>query len=389
MICADTVAETLLCWACAEGASALRLRWSADEAGVSALIDGARIAIANCSPGALDAIARALVQRLANAPGEHALGKLLDGHEITFRPVHAGGGGRTLDLSLRERKPPRRSLGQLGFAATDIDTIARVLEQPQGLVLVAGGARSGRTSTLYAMLEMVDPLAHEVHTVESGVWRWNAAWQQIDIGPAHDAGASRRRREAIERVLAHAGPGVLMVDGDWPADCLRGLSGAVAAGWRILLPATLERAHHAFDHFDALGVAPAQMARQLSLVLAQRLARTLCRECAQPDDSAELRAAVARAANSWLDGQPIQARRASAAGCARCRGTGYRGQTLLYELLELDARMRALAADKANAAEMEQNALADGHSLWDQGIRQVAGGAISLASLRAALREPR
>jgi general secretion pathway protein E len=144
-----------------------------------------------------------------------------------------------------------------------------------------------------------------------------------------------------------------------------------------------------FWHFQARGTGPAELARHLALVIAQRLVHRLCPDCAVPDASPELRAVLARAANSWLAGVPVQAKVARPGGCAACAGRGYRGRLLLAEVLDVDAGVRALAAEGFAGHDMERSLYAEGQSLWDQGIGLLAAGRTSLSALRSAMREPR
>jgi type II secretory ATPase GspE/PulE/Tfp pilus assembly ATPase PilB-like protein len=242
-----------------------------------------------------------------------------------------------------------QALAQLGLEAADAAAIHRQLGEPQGLVLVVGPRRSGLSRTLAALAALL-PAA----------------------GGAHGAAVPD-----------------LLLDPPAAPPVLRRAIASVPLGRRVLATLALERAAHVFGHFHALGVDPALLARDLQFVIAQRLVRRLCAACRQADHSAALRSAMAQAANSWMSGTACEAGIARPGGCAQCAGRGTAGVALAYELLIVDAGVRALVEQGSFGLGMEQTLFTDGRSLWDHGLLLVARGLCSLPDLRAAVREPR
>jgi len=240
---------------------------------------------------------------------------------------------------------PALQLPQLGLREDDALRLGRLLCQSQGLVLIGGPRGSGVSTSLAAM----------------------RGWML-----AQSAGAAL--------------PMLLLEPGHSPA-ALRQAVACIPQGCRVLAGAHLARAAHAFAHCRDHGVPLDAVSRHVLLVMAQRLLPRLCRFCRRPDDSAELRAALARAGNSWLAGTPIAAAQAHRPGCSRCQG-GVAGCVLIYEWLPADAGVRAMIEANAIGLDLEQALFADGRSLWDDGLRQLACGQVSLAHLRQALREP-
>jgi type II secretory ATPase GspE/PulE/Tfp pilus assembly ATPase PilB-like protein len=242
------------------------------------------------------------------------------------------------------------SLEALGFLPADLAPVRRALRAPQGLVLVVGPRRSGLSTTLAALLGAVPGSA-----------------------PCSAAGND---------------PGVLLLDPSPSPAAARRAIASITVGRRVFSSLALERAAHVFGHFRAAGLHPALLARDLLLVVAQQRLARLCGACRQPDPSADVRHALAQAANSWLEGTVIAACRARPGGCEQCRGSGYAGHALAYECLIVDSAVRAMAEQGAIGLAMEQALFADGRSLWDHGLRLLAQGSCSLDSLRSAVREP-
>jgi type II secretory ATPase GspE/PulE/Tfp pilus assembly ATPase PilB-like protein len=244
----------------------------------------------------------------------------------------------------------QRSLAQLGLETADEAAIQRLVQQPLGLVLVVGPRRSGLSTTLAALAGVLP--------VPSGA-------------------------------ACGSEPDLLLLDPPPAPAALRRAIASIPVGRRVFSSLPLERAAHVFGHFRALGLSPALLARDLQLVIAQRLVRRLCVACRQPDRSADLRGAMAQAANSWLADTAWEAFCARTGGCAQCAGQGTAGHVLAYELMAVDSGVRALAEQGAIGLDMEQALFADGRSLWERGLRLVACGLCSLDALRAAVREPR
>jgi type II secretory ATPase GspE/PulE/Tfp pilus assembly ATPase PilB-like protein len=237
------------------------------------------------------------------------------------------------------------------------------------------------------MLEDLDPLRLKVQTIESHFLRPVAHWRQSRVsdrrdrtnGPAWEralGGALRRGAEAIlVEKIAQVGVAQLAIQ-------------AAQVGHLVLSTMAIGRACSAVAELRRLQVTTHQLIDGLSLVIGQRLIGRLCSDCSLPDDREAVRQALAGALNTWLNGYAVQARRAAPTGCTRCGQSGTVGRVLVYELLDIDARARALIASTCDPVELEHGLLTDGRSMWDCGLRRVAEGAISFDALKAAIRQP-
>lgn len=252
---------------------------------------------------------------------------------------------------------PGDGLAALGLEPDDERRVRRALCEPLGIVLVAGPRNSGLGATLQALAQV-------------------AATTAGSHPQGHGHGGIDREAD-------------LVLDPPPAGVVLRSACASASAGRRVFASVHLERAAHVFGQFQAHGTPPALLARDLLLCLAQQRVRRLCRACRLPDPAPELRAVLAQAANSWMAGVPSAPCRPCPGGCPQCAGTGHDGHALAYELLLVDSGVRALAEQGLIGLAMEQALFADGHSLWDSGLRLLARGQCALHDLRAALREPR
>ena len=296
--------------------------------------------------------------------------------------------GRTAFIRIVEREAPPLALAAIGYEAPDLEAIRQAVHAPAGLVLVVGPAGSGKTTSLYSMLGLLDPRRRSIQTIESPVRCPVDRWLQFEI-------AQSRRRRGAERWehrlgwLLQNGPDAILLGRIATPGTVQLALQAACSGSLVFSTMTVERASNVLAELYRLRAQPAQVLAALSLAIAQRLIGRLCPDCSEPDERGEVRAVLAAALNTWLAGASVRARRASETGCARCNGTGYLGRILVYELIEIDSRVRGLIGSAAETVELERALVADGRTLWDHGLKRVADGMTSLDALRAAVRPPR
>lgn len=288
-------------------------------------------------------------------------------------------------------EPPNRvsqvvNLEQIGYEAQDLEAIRRAIRAPDGLVLLVGPAGSGRRAALHSMLRDL-PGKRSVQTIESMVLRPVLHGRQLRGSRGRACGGHHLER-ALREAL-HSGAAVILVETIAAAGVAQLAVRAAQAGQLILSTMALGRACSVIAELRRLRVTTAQMLDALTLVIGHRLIARLCPQCSAPDERELVRRALASALNTWLSGGAVNARQAAANGCARCGHTGYDGQLLAYELLEIDARARGLIGSSADPVELEHALLAGGASIWDRGLKRVAEGATSFDALQAAVRQPR
>jgi type IV pilus assembly protein PilB len=271
----------------------------------------------------------------------------------------------------QDTRPP--TIEELGFRPSLADRYRRLLHEPHGLVLVVGATGSGKSTTLYAGLQMLAKDAtRKVITIEDPIEFSLAGIQQTQVNPAvgfHFAQAMR--------AFVREDPDVILVgeirDSETALETIR----AAQTGHLVL--ATL----HCNDTVDAvqrladLGMHPNSIASELTAVMAQRLARRICNGCkvaATPD--AEV------AAELFPDGIPADFQCFVGTGCARCNDTGTRGRIAVVELLTIDAEMRRAISRRVVLDDLRAMAHRIGYvSLRDSAVQLVQSGDISMREL--------
>jgi general secretion pathway protein E len=289
----------------------------------------------------------------------------LDGREIDVRvstlpTLH----GESVVLRLLESGGKRVGLDELGMAEDTCGALMRFIHRPHGVLLVTGPTGSGKTTTLYALAERMRTGREKIVSVEDPVEFDLPGVAQV---PVHSkAGLTFAR--ALRSILRQD-PDVLLVGEMRDPETADICTQAALTGHLVLSTLHTNDAPSALVRLLDLQVAEYLIASTVEVVLAQRLVRRVCGACAEPE-------APDAAACHELDVDGIQLGEVwRGRGCPRCRGTGYRGRTGIYELMEIDEVIRGEFLRRREAGAVRRLAVERGlRSLRVDGWRQVAAG---------------
>ena len=282
--------------------------------------------------------------------------------------------GEKVVLRLLDPENAARPLDELGLDSDVRDRFLRLLSRPHGLLLVTGPTGSGKTTTLYGALAILDRERRNIVTLEDPVEYRLPGITQVQVHPR--AGLSFAK--ALRAVLRQD-PDVVMVGELRDRATLEVALAAALTGHLVLSTLHTNDAAGAVARLLDMGAAPYLVAGALVGVLAQRLARRLCPEC-----RAERRFPAAELAAVGLPAVDLHA--FAAAGCPRCGGHGYRGRIGIYELLAADSRLRELVLRRAPVDALREAARDAGTATLGQDAwRKVTAGATSLDEVRPLL----
>ena len=275
--------------------------------------------------------------------------------------------GEKLVMRIFDPDTTVKPLEALGFGAHDGKRWETLVAQPHGIILVTGPTGSGKTTTLYATLRRLATEEVNVCTVEDPIEMIQPAFNQTQVQPAIDLGFA----EGL-RALMRQDPDIIMV-GE-----IRDLATAEMAIQAALTGHLVFSTLHTNDSAQAitrlldLGVPPYMISATVIGVLAQRLVRTLCPSCKQPDPDTT-RTLLQEVIAPWTLTGGV--RPYKAVGCLDCRMTGYRGRAGLYELLSVNEAARATIHPTPNFTALRKQAVADGmRPLRLAGVMKVAEG---------------
>jgi len=285
--------------------------------------------------------------------------------------------GEKCVIRLLKKDSSLLSLDQIGFAPLELARLKTALAAPQGLILVTGPTGSGKTTTLYACLSLINRSEINIVTLEDPV---EATLPGINHVAIHERGGVTFASGL--RSILRQDPDVIFV-GEMrdPEVCSIALRAALT-GHLVLSTLHTNSAVETLTRLEDMEVAPYLLAASLLLLVAQRLLRRVCSDCAEPTVAAEEDVAALRLTPEQL--ATAQLRRGR--GCARCQQTGYRGRFAVYECLWIDTTLRQLVRRQARAEEILPLARKLGwRPLIEAGIASAFQGETTLAEVRRVL----
>jgi general secretion pathway protein E len=264
-----------------------------------------------------------------------------------------------------------RDLSELGFLPDERDRFERWLERPHGMVVVTGPTGSGKTTTLYSALEALASPEINIVTIEDPIEMVHEDFNQVAANPKTGTSFA----EALRHVLRQD-PDVIMVGEVRDAETASQAVQAALTGHLVLTTLHTSDAVGAVARLRDLGVPGFLIAATLTGVVAQRLVRGVCPNCAEDvlltaDQVAEL-----GVRHPEEHAGKLLARRG--VGCPRCRYTGFYGRTGIFEILSVNHRLRHLIAEGATPEVLARTARQDGlRTLREHAVLKVASGATS------------
>ena len=279
--------------------------------------------------------------------------------------------GESAVMRLLNQGAGMKRLDNIGMPPEMLKRFREVLGRSAGLVLVTGPTGSGKTTTLYAALAEINAAELKVITVEDPVEYRLPGLTQVQVNDKIDLTFAR-----VLRACLRQDPDVILVGEMRDAETAEiGLRAAITGHLVLSTLHTRDAISTPFRLLD-MGVPPFMVATSLQAVIAQRLVRLNCVECAAPQ-------APTLQEQSWLlamveEGEQVLAKRGM--GCSSCNGTGYAGRQGVYELLEMDAVLTQ-AASRSDPAEFMKLARERmrGHTMAYHVLQLVRQGRTSLA----------
>jgi type II secretory ATPase GspE/PulE/Tfp pilus assembly ATPase PilB-like protein/CheY-like chemotaxis protein len=305
----------------------------------------------------------------------------IDGRSIDLRIS-------TLPLGERREKAVIRILdassttldfSALGFSDPDVHLLRQVLSGTEGMVLVTGPTGSGKTTTLYTALQALRNPKTNIVTVEDPIEYRLEGINQVQV---HDK-TGLTFATALRSILRQD-PDVVLVGEIRDRDTADIAVRAAMTGHLVLSTLHTGDAAGAVNRLADIGVDGASIAGALRAVIAQRLLRRLCPECAAPAD-----ASTAPAQYRWiLEGHYTKGMRRPV-GCPACRQTGYRGRFAIVEVLVIDEESQQLMTRATDRVALLQMARRSGmKTLWDVGLQRVLEGMTDFEELATTVTPP-
>ena len=304
------------------------------------------------------------------APQDGRISLNISGRLVDFRvsaqpTIH----GENVVLRILDRQKGIVPLDQVGLDDAQLDQLKLMIARPEGIILVTGPTGSGKTTTLYSVLNHINEEGINIMTLEDPVEYPMSMIRQTSVAETAKLDFANGVRSMMRQ-----DPDVILDGEIRDSDTAEMAFRAAMTGHQVYSTLHTNSAIGAVPRLLDIGVLPDIMAGNIIGVVAQRLVRKLCPHCKKPYKP---EAHETRLLGLADDAPPPTLYRAS--GCEHCEYQGYRGRQAIMELLRMDADLDELVARRATNREIKQAALAKGfRTLAEDGLRRVREGSTSL-----------
>lgn len=311
-------------------------------------------------------------------PQDGRFGVTVDKRSIDFRvatlpTIH----GEKVVLRLLEKENVLISLDELGFLPTTLARFKSSFTKPYGAILVTGPTGSGKTTTLYAALTQLNVPEKNVITVEDPVEYRLPGLNQVQV----NVRAGMTFAAGLRSILRHD-PDIVMIGEIRDQETALIAVESALTGHLVLSTLHTNTAAAALTRLTEMGVEPFLISSAVDCIVAQRLARRLCRECREqylPE-----RAALEKIGFPLEGGAEPKLYRAG--GCKKCNNTGYKGRVGVYEALLVSDAIERLTAERATSDEMHKVAIEEGMiTMRLDGYEKVRQGITSIEEIMRVL----
>jgi len=299
-----------------------------------------------------------------------ANGKKIDLRVATLPTVW----GEKVVMRVLDNSTAMLRLSDLGFSDRNYDSYSQSFTKPYGMILVTGPTGSGKSTTLYATLNIVSRPEINVITVEDPVEYRIPGINQVQVN--NKAGLTFA---GALRSILRSDPDVVLIGEVRDHETAQIAIEAALTGHLVLTTLHTNDAPSAVTRLVEMGIEPFLVGSALDCVLAQRLARRLCPKCREaytPDPETLIAARF-----PWNEGEELPTLY-RAVGCSACSKTGYRGRLALHEVMPVTEEIERLAVERASAAVISNVAREQGMmSLRDDGLYKVLNGVTTLEEI--------
>ena len=294
--------------------------------------------------------------------------------DVRVSTIPCGHGERVV-LRLLDKQAGRLDLKHLGMAENSLNRLVSILQKPYGVFLVTGPTGSGKTTSLYAMLNNLNDRSSNIMTVEDPIEYYLDGIGQTQVNTKVDMTFARGLRAILRQ-----DPDVVMVGEIRDVETAQIGVQASLTGHLVLSTLHTNTAIGAVIRLRDMGIEPFLLSSSLIGVMAQRLVRLLCSDCKRP-----VTEQVAPLLKEGIFSKALATEGTinlyAPQGCQQCNSIGYRGRIGIYELVNIDNTIRTMIHDAAGQHALESYAQKKHETIQEDGFNQVLAGKTSLDEL--------
>ena len=306
----------------------------------------------------------------ARAPQDGRISIKFSGRQIDFRAsAQPTTHGENFVLRVLDRQKGIVPLDALGLAETELNLLKLMIARPDGVILVTGPTGSGKTTTLYSILNHINTESVNIMTLEDPVEYPMNMVRQTSVNESVKLGFADGIRSMMRQ-----DPDIILVGEIRDRETAEMAFAAAMTGHQVYSTLHTNSSIGSISRLLDIGILPDIMAGNIIGIVAQRLIRRLCPHCKETVIADDVERRLLGLA---IDDAPVSICRA--AGCERCAYQGYKGRLAIMEILKMTAELDELTARRASSRELKNAARAAGFKgIIDDGMRRVLEGVTTL-----------
>jgi type IV pilus assembly protein PilB len=288
--------------------------------------------------------------------------------------------GENIVLRILAESARAQSLEELGLSGHNLELVKRNIKKPHGMILVTGPTGSGKTTTLYSVLNILISTEVKICTVEDPVEYGVKRVNQIQINPA----AGLTFAAGLRALLRHD-PDIIMVGEIRDKETTEMAIHSALTGHLVLSTIHTNDAAGTIPRLIDMGAEGFLVASTTNLIIAQRLVRKICANCIEPYTISEEMMTYFR---PFMENQELTNKFYHGKGCVECNYKGYKGRVGIFEILEVNEEIREMITKNVSADDLAKIAKKNGMiPLIRDGIYKANGGITSVEEVMRVLRE--
>ena len=272
------------------------------------------------------------------------------------------------------------TLENIGFSERDLEIVKEAISDPYGMILSTGPTGSGKTTTLYTMLKILNSPTVTVITIEDPIEYSMAGITQVQVN--HSVGIDFANGL---RSILRQDPNIIMVGEIRDTEAANISVNSALTGHLLLSTLHTNNASTTLPRLIDMGVEPFLIASTVDIAIGQRLIRKLCTTCREVKSFTPIEFAALQRSLSMVT--PTD-KFYYGKGCPECDGTGYKGRMAIYEVLQVSPKVREAISARANSDEIENIAIAEGMTtMLQDGIAKAKAGLTSIEEILRVMHE--
>ncbi len=303
------------------------------------------------------------------APQDGRFNVKVEGKDIDIRvSVFPTVNGENVVLRLLDKTTALFSLSQLGFSTETLKRYEALIRSPYGIILVTGPTGSGKTTTLYSSLNIINSPEKNIITIEDPVEYQLPLIRQSQVNPKANLTFASGLRSILRQ-----DPDIIMVGEIRDVETAEISVQAALTGHLVFSTLHTNDATGALSRLTDMGVEAFLISSSVAGILAQRLVRKICENCKEPHkpppEILKKLEFKGNAPSTFYKGK----------GCKKCKSTGYKGRIGIFELLLMNDKIRDLVVKQASSSEIKQEAVKEGMvTMMEDGLEKVRNGVTTL-----------